>query len=94
MISHNVYFDLKDASEDEINRMIADCHKWLKPIEGIVHFAAGRMLESHNRDVNVRDYHVGTQLPLVAPAGVPTLLQSVSFVPAEYAQALLTIYMR
>lgn len=61
-IAHNVYFELKDSSEKAVAKMIADCHKYLKPIEGIVYYAVGRMHKKHDRDVNINDYQIGTHV--------------------------------
>ncbi|HAK47385.1 MAG TPA: stress responsive protein [Spirochaeta sp.] len=62
MISHNVFFELKNDSEEAVSKLISECHKYLKPIEGIIYFIAGSMHEEHDRDVNVRDYHVATHV--------------------------------
>lgn len=62
MVYHNVFFRLKDASADAVEKLIADCHKYLKRVPGISYFAAGRLLDEHNRDVNVKDFHVGTHV--------------------------------
>lgn len=62
LIAHNVYFKLINASDAEIDKFIRDCHKFLKPIEGIIYFAAGRLHSAHDREVNVQDFHVGTHV--------------------------------
>ncbi len=59
LVSHNVYFALTDASEKAVQTLIADCHTYLRPIPGIVYFSVGSILEEHQRDVNVRNFHVG-----------------------------------
>lgn len=68
IISHNVFFELKDGSEEAVDRMLSDCHTYLKPIPGIICFSAGRILEEHTRDVNVCDFHVGIHVTFVNKA--------------------------
>jgi len=47
MLSHDVYFTLKDA-----------CKKYLSNHPGTVLFGAGTLVEEHHREVNDRDFHV------------------------------------
>lgn len=58
-LAHNVYFTLKDASPAARARLVEACHKYLKDHPGVTFFAAGEIVESHAREVNVRDWHVG-----------------------------------
>ncbi len=57
-LAHNVYFTLNDHSHAARAKLIADCYKYLSGEPGIVSFAAGEIVESHVRDVNVRDWDV------------------------------------
>lgn len=68
MISHNVYFTLKDSSPKAKVKLLDDCHTYLKPIPGIVYFSAGTLLEEHDRDVNVCDFHVGIHVTFIDKA--------------------------
>jgi len=58
-LSHNVFFTLKNASDKEIEALIEDCYTFLKDIPGVIYFSAGHLVSEHNRDVNVKDFHVG-----------------------------------
>lgn len=61
-LAHNVYFALHDPSEAARARLIADCYKYLSAEPGIVAFAAGEVVASHAREVNVRDWDVGLHI--------------------------------
>jgi len=67
-VYHNVYFQLKDSSDEAIEKLIAECHTYLKPVPGIIYFSVGRLLEEHNREVNVLDFHVGTHVTFLNKA--------------------------
>src|ERR1700733_7956418 len=41
LIAHMVYFTLKDASSAAQEKLVADCHRYLKGAPGVVFFAAG-----------------------------------------------------
>jgi hypothetical protein len=62
VLAHNVYFTLNDHSEAARAKLIADCYKYLSGEPGIVAFAAGEIVESHTRDVNVRDWDVSLHI--------------------------------
>lgn len=57
MIAHNVYFSLKDNSPEKVQQLVADCHKYLAPLPGMVFYAAGTCSDM-DRPVNDRDYDV------------------------------------
>ncbi len=59
MHAHNVYFSLNDTSSEKIGLMIADAHKYLAPINGIVSFACGVVEDSLDRPISDRDWDVG-----------------------------------
>ncbi len=61
-LAHNVYFTLHDPSESARAKLIADCRKYLSSEPGIVTFAAGEPVASHDREVNVRDWDVGLHI--------------------------------
>lgn len=61
-LAHNVYFTLNDHSHAARAKLIADCYKYLSGEPGIVSFAAGEIVESHARDVNVRDWDVSLHI--------------------------------
>ena len=58
-LAHNVFFTLKDASDNAIENLIKDCNYYLKNLPGIINFSAGRLVPENNREVNVTDFHVG-----------------------------------
>lgn len=57
MLLHTVYFELVDASEENVQAFLAAAKEFLPDIEGVEHFAVGR-LSDLERTVNVRDWHV------------------------------------
>ncbi|MCP4788196.1 MAG: Dabb family protein [Fuerstiella sp.] len=58
MLSHMVYFTLKDSSTEACQKLVAACQKFLKLHDGIQFFAAGRLAPEFERPVNVQDFHV------------------------------------
>ena len=58
-LSHDVYFTLKDNSEAAKARLVAACYQYLRDHPGVTFFAAGEIVGSHAREVNVRDWDVG-----------------------------------
>ena len=58
-LAHNVFFTLKDASDNAIENLIKDCNYYLKNLPGIINFSVGRLVPENNREVNVTDFHVG-----------------------------------
>lgn len=58
MLSHNVFFTLHDASAANIEKLIADCHRFLAPHDGIAFYAAGTLTPDLTREVNDREFHV------------------------------------
>jgi hypothetical protein len=59
---HDVYFALNDDSEVARSKLVEDCYKYLSSHPGIVFLAAGELVESHQRDVNVRDWQVSLHI--------------------------------
>lgn len=58
MLSHMVYFTLKDSSEAAQQTLVDACQKYLKNHDGVTFFAAGKLASEFERPVNVRDFHV------------------------------------
>jgi len=58
-LAHNVYFALNDNSQAACEKLAADCYKYLRDHPGVTFFAAGPIVETHAREVNVRDWDVG-----------------------------------
>jgi plasmid maintenance system killer protein len=61
-LAHNVYFALRDDSPAARDKLVADCYAYLRDHPGVTFFAAGRIVEGHAREVNVRDWHVGLHI--------------------------------
>jgi len=59
---HDVYFTLNDDSETARSKLVEDCYKYLSNHPGMVFFAAGELVESHERDVNIRDWQVSLHI--------------------------------
>ncbi len=62
VVAHMVYFTLKDPSPAAQDKLVADCHKYLKVAPGILYFAAGPRVPDLTRGVNVTDFHVGLHI--------------------------------
>ena len=62
MLSHDVYFSLKDASPQAKQNLITACKKYLTDHPGTVWFAVGPLAEEMKRDVNDRDFDVALHL--------------------------------
>jgi hypothetical protein len=58
VLSHDVFFSLKDASEAAKAKLVAACQKYLTGHEGTVFFSAGTLASDFTRDVNDRDFDV------------------------------------
>lgn len=55
---HNVFFSLKDNSEEGKKQFIASCKKYLTRHPGEVYFAVGPIVSELKREVNDRDFDV------------------------------------
>lgn len=62
MLSHNVFFLLKDRSPEARARLVQACRDLLTGHPGTVSFACGVLAEEFNRPVNVRDWDVALHL--------------------------------
>ncbi len=62
MLSHDVYFTLKNDSPKAKEALVAGCKKFLSEHKGIVWFAAGALVEEHDREVNDRDFDVALHI--------------------------------
>lgn len=62
MLSHDVYFTLKDDSPKAREALVAGCKKYLSKHPGIVWFAAGALVEEHEREVNDRNFDVALHI--------------------------------
>lgn len=62
MLSHDVYFSLKDNSPAAKKKLVDACKKYLSGHEGEVFFAAGTLAESLKRDVNDLQFDVALHI--------------------------------
>jgi hypothetical protein len=62
MVSHDVYFTLKESTPDARKKLVAACRKYLSGHEGEVFYAAGTLAESLKRKVNDRDFDVALHI--------------------------------
>ena len=62
MISHDVYFTLKDNSPRARQELVDACKKYLTKHPGEVFFAAGTLADELKREVNDRDFDVALHI--------------------------------
>jgi len=62
MLGHMVYFTLKDRSPAAVQKLLADCRKYLTNHPGTVFFAAGTLVPDLVRPVNQTDFDVAVQV--------------------------------
>ena len=62
MLALMVYFTLLDASEENMQQMLAACHKYLTGHPGVVFYGAGTCATCYDRPVNDRDVHVALHI--------------------------------
>jgi hypothetical protein len=65
MLSHSVYFKLKDPSDESKQNLVKACRQYLSGHPGTVWFATGTRAEEFDRGVNDRDYDVALYLVFV-----------------------------
>ena len=58
MLSHDVYFTLRDPSHDAIQALIRSCDAHLRDHEGVLYFSAGVIEPGLDRPVNDQAFHV------------------------------------
>jgi hypothetical protein len=62
MLSHDVYFSLKDNSPKARQALVDACKKYLSKHPGEVFFAAGTVVDELKREVNDRDFDVALHI--------------------------------
>jgi len=62
MVSHDVFFSLKDATAENKNTLVEACHKYLKGNPGEVFFSAGVLAEDLKRSVNDLNFDVALHI--------------------------------
>ena len=58
-LAHMVFFTLRDRSKPAVEKLLADCRRYLSDHPGTEFFAAGVLAPEFAREVNARDYDVG-----------------------------------
>ena len=58
VLSHDVFFSLKDASEPAKSKLVAACQKYLTAHDGTMFFSVGTLASDLGRDVNDKDFDV------------------------------------
>lgn len=58
MLSHTVFFTLKDSSEEAVEKLVAASHKYLTQHDGIRLLTAGPRTPDLTRPVNDQEFHV------------------------------------
>ena len=59
---HNVFFTLNDNSDSSVKKLVDDCYKYLKDIDGITFFAAGPRVTEYQRPVNDQTFDVALHI--------------------------------
>jgi hypothetical protein len=62
MLTHNVYFTLKDNSEKAKQELLASCKKWLSGHPGTASFAVSVLAEEYDYRANDRAFDVGLHI--------------------------------
>jgi hypothetical protein len=68
MLSHNVFFKLRDPSAAAKETLVAACQRYLSDHPGTVWFAAGVVADEFDREVNVRDFDVALHIVFASKA--------------------------
>lgn len=58
MLTHSVFFDLKNDDATSIQALVDGCYKYLAPHDGVTYFAAGARHTEYQREVNDLDFDV------------------------------------
>ena len=58
LLTHSVFFDLKQDDPESINALVEGCYEYLAPHDGIIYFSAGPRHTDYQRDVNDLDFDV------------------------------------
>jgi hypothetical protein len=68
MLTHNVYFSLREPSEAARQKLLAACRKYLRGHPGVVSFACGTLATELARPVNDRDFDVALHIVFATQA--------------------------
>ena len=62
LLSHDVFFTLKDSSDGAKSKLAAACQKYLSGHEGTLLFTVGMRAADHDREVNDKAFHVSLHI--------------------------------
>jgi quinol monooxygenase YgiN len=62
MLSHDVFFALRDSSADAVDGLVASCHEHLRDHAGVIFFSVGARELGPARDVNDVAFHVALHI--------------------------------
>jgi hypothetical protein len=62
VLSHMVYFTLKDPSDAACQKLVDSCHHYLPKHDGVEFFAAGTRTPDLDRPVNDCEFHVAVNV--------------------------------
>jgi len=57
-LTHSVFFTLKDPTEENIQKLVDDCYKYLSASDGLISLHAGGRIPDLDREVNDDQFHV------------------------------------
>ena len=57
-LAHIVYFTLKEPTDENRSKLVADCDKYLSKHSGCLYYSAGTLVPDLARPVNDRDFDV------------------------------------
>jgi hypothetical protein len=61
-LAHIVFFSLAEPNDDNREKLVEGCKKYLDKHDGVVYFGVGVNAPEYNREVNDRDYDVALHL--------------------------------
>jgi hypothetical protein len=76
MLSHNVFFSLKDNSENAKNELVAGCQTYLTGHPGTVFFCVGTLADDISWEVSDRNFDVVLQIIFESKAAHDTYQDS------------------
>ncbi len=62
MLSHDVFFSLKESNPENKKMLVDACHKYLKGHEGVAFYSAGVLSEDLKREVNDVNFDVALHI--------------------------------
>jgi len=57
-LTHSVFFTLKDASDENVQKLVDDCYTYLSKADGLISLHAGARIPELDRPANDDQFHV------------------------------------